>query len=47
MLVGRWRARGENDGEAFDYTARFMSVYMKRDGAWQMVAEQSTPITEN
>ena len=44
VLVGRWKARGENNGEAFDYTARFMSVYMKRDGLWQMVAEQSTPI---
>jgi ketosteroid isomerase-like protein len=47
VLVGRWKARGENNGEAFDYTARFMSVYMKQDGVWQIVAEQSTLITEN
>lgn len=44
VVVGRWSARGVNDGQAFDYAARFLSVYVKRDGRWQMVAEQSTEI---
>jgi len=44
VLIGRWRARGVNAGERFDYSARFMSVYVKRDGGWQMVAAQSTPL---
>ncbi|MFN2221424.1 MAG: nuclear transport factor 2 family protein [Candidatus Promineifilaceae bacterium] len=44
VLIGRWRARGVNAGERFDYAARFISVYVKRHGRWQMVAAQSTPI---
>ena len=43
VLTGRWRARGVNAGQSFDYAARFLSVYVKRDGRWQMVAAQSTP----
>ena len=45
VLTGRWRARGVNAGQPFDYTARFLSVYVKRDGRWQMVAAQSTPFS--
>ena len=44
VLIGRWRARGVNAGEGFDYAARFISVYVKRGGRWQMVAAQSTPL---
>ncbi len=46
LVVGRWRARGVNRGEVFDYAARFLSVYVKRNGQWQMVAEQSTDIRD-
>jgi ketosteroid isomerase-like protein len=44
ILVGRWIGRGENDGEAFDYAARFMAIYAKRDGTWLLIADQSTPL---
>jgi len=44
VVVGRWTARGMNNGQRFDYSARFLSVYVKRNGRWQMVAEQSTEI---
>ncbi len=44
VLVGRWIGRGENEGEPFDYTARFMAIYTKRDGIWRLVADQSTPL---
>ena len=44
VLIGRWRARGVNAGQRFDYAARFISVYVKRDGRWQMVVAQSTPL---
>jgi ketosteroid isomerase-like protein len=44
LVIGRWTARGVNRGVRFDYRARFLSVYMRRDGRWQMVAEQSTEI---
>jgi uncharacterized protein (TIGR02246 family) len=47
LVIGRWRARGVNHGEHFDYAARFLSVYVKRDGQWQMVAEQSTELRES
>lgn len=45
VVIGRWTARGVNHGHRFDYRARFLSVYVRRDGAWQIVAEQSTEIT--
>lgn len=45
ILIGRWRAKGVNAGQHFDYSARFTSVYVKREGHWQMVTAQSTPIT--
>ena len=44
VLVGRWIGRGENEGEPFDYTARFMAIYSKRDETWRLVADQSTPL---
>jgi ketosteroid isomerase-like protein len=43
-LIGRWVGRGENEGEPFDYTARFLTIYVKRDGRWQLAADQSTPL---
>ncbi len=45
FVVGRWRARGENAGRSFDYQARYVSVWVRRDGVWRMVSDQSTPIT--
>ncbi len=46
LVTGRWTAKGVvNNGQAFDYQARFMSVYVKRNGQWQIVSEQSTPIS--
>jgi ketosteroid isomerase-like protein len=44
LVIGRWTARGVNHGVRFDYRARFLSVYVRRNGAWQMVAEQATEI---
>jgi ketosteroid isomerase-like protein len=46
ILVGRWRGQGENEGQHFDYSARFMAVYVRRNGAWQLVADQSTPLAD-
>ena len=45
ILTGRWRGKGINHGETFDYSARFVSVYVKRPAGWRMVSDQSTPIT--
>lgn len=46
ILVGRWTGRGENDGIRFDYTARFLAIYVHRNSEWQLVADQSTPLSE-
>lgn len=46
ILLGRWIGRGENDGDAFDYRARFMAIYVRRDNRWQLAADQSTPLSE-
>jgi len=45
LLIGRWIGRGENDGEEFDYTARFMALYRRTPTGWKLVADQSTPIS--
>jgi ketosteroid isomerase-like protein len=44
VVVGRWQARGENAAQHFDYQARYVSVWVCRDGEWRMVSDQSTPI---
>ena len=45
VVVGRWRARGENAARPFDYQARYVSVWVLRAGGWRMVSDQSTPTT--
>ncbi len=45
VVIGRWQARGVNTGQAFDYAARYVSVWIWRDGRWQMTVDQSTDIT--
>ena len=35
VLTGRWTGQGTNHGKAFHYQARFMAVYVYRDGRWQ------------
>ena len=37
VVIGRWQARGVNAGQAFDYAARYLSVWVWRDDRWQMV----------
>ena len=44
VVIGRWRARGVNTGQPFDYAARYISVWVLRDDRWQMVTAQSTTI---
>lgn len=44
VVIGVWRAKGVNNGEAFDYSARYTSVGVKEDNRVQMVSDQSTEI---
>jgi ketosteroid isomerase-like protein len=46
LLIGRWRGRGENDGQAFDYTARFLAVYRLDGGQWKLVSDVSVPLED-
>jgi ketosteroid isomerase-like protein len=44
LVYGRWRASGVNHGQPFDYAARYISLWVYRDGRWQIVSDQSTEI---
>lgn len=37
VVVGRWRARGTNAGQSFDYAARYVAAWVSRGGRWRMV----------
>ena len=46
ILIGRWRGKGVNAGEAFDYTARFLSLYVLGNGDWKLYLDVSIPVPE-
>lgn len=46
IVTGRWRASGENEGEPFNYAARFLSVWLKVNGRWRNIAYQATELDE-
>lgn len=44
QVVGIWRATGSNDGIAFDYRARFLSVWLKEGDEWRNIAYSSAEL---
>lgn len=46
VVTGRWRAIGRNGAEAFDYAARFLSVWVRTEEGWRNVAYQSVEIPQ-
>ncbi len=46
VVIGRWQAKGVNTGKAFDYAARYTSLWVYEQGRWQMVTDQSTEIVD-
>ena len=44
ILIGRWRGKGVNHGQRFDYEARFTSVYVFEQGDWRMITEHSVSL---
>lgn len=46
VVTGRWRGKGVNNGEPFDYSARFLSVWIREAGVWRNLAAQSTTIDD-
>jgi ketosteroid isomerase-like protein len=44
LLIGLWRGVGENNGEKFDYSARFLAVYQLEYGEWKLISDVSVPL---
>jgi ketosteroid isomerase-like protein len=45
VVTGRWRGRGHNGDEHFDYRARFLSMWVREAGQWRNVAYMATELT--
>ena len=41
VLFGKWRGQGINNGQTFDYSAQFFTVYILENGAWKILLEAS------
>ena len=41
LLYGKWRGKGENHHQPFDYETYFLAVYRKRDAVWKLLADAS------
>jgi ketosteroid isomerase-like protein len=44
IVIGLWKAKGVNNGEPFDYSARYTSLWVKENNRLRMVSDQSTEI---
>ena len=47
ILTGRWRGVGINAGEHFDYTARFVCLYVFEDGEWHLLLDMTMQPEKN
>lgn len=46
VVTGTYRLQGrEQDGKPFDRTLAYTDIWVKRDGRWQVLASQGTPVT--
>ena len=45
-ITGRERVRGSYKGQAFDHTARYSRVWIRREGAWKLALFQETPLPQ-
>lgn len=46
VITGRERVRGSYKGQAFDHTARYSRVWIRREGAWKLALFQETPLPQ-
>lgn len=46
VVTGRFTAKGKSKNQNFTFAERYTAVFVKRNGRWQMVAEQSTEIAQ-
>ena len=45
IVIGLWKAMGVNNGEPFDYQARYTSLWVKTNEGLRIVSDQSTEIS--
>lgn len=43
IVVGKWRGKGKNHDQHFDYSARFISIFRLENQDWRMILDQSIP----
>jgi ketosteroid isomerase-like protein len=46
IVTGRWILKGARGGKPLENQIRYLTVYVRRGGHWQIVAEQRTGIRE-
>ena len=46
IVTGRWILKGARSGKPVDNQIRYITVYVRRNAQWQIVAEQRTGIRE-
>ncbi len=44
-VLGVWQATGTNDGQAFDYQARFISIWISDGTSWKNISYSSAEIS--
>lgn len=44
ILTGLWRGKGVNAGKDFDYTARFLAVFVLEGRRWKLLSDVSVPL---
>lgn len=42
VVISRWRGKGQNGKEHFDYSSRVLAVWVREDDRWRNVAAMST-----
>ncbi len=43
-VVGTWSASGVNNGEGFDYQARFVSIWLKENNQWKNIVYSASEL---
>jgi ketosteroid isomerase-like protein len=41
LLFGKWRGKGMNHCQTFDYSTYFLAIYRKQEGKWKLLADAS------
>ena len=46
VVFGRYWARGSHNAGPLEFASRYLAVWVRRAGRWQIVADQATPMDE-